>query len=152
MLVPLLLAVDFMNFTYTTNPCSQNVPVPVVMRRGKFTYSNTKMGVDFDVYVHSVTRGSLKAGTHQDVVVLACDFPVGGVSSAYVFDERGNTAVRLAQVATGDWGGDWGGGPSSIHVRFAHNVLYVTQCKNSECTERTSSAYALRRGKLAKLH
>lgn len=151
MILPLLLAVDFMNFTYRTNPCFENVPVPVVMRRGRFTYTDKKMGVDFDVYVHSVKRGSLATGTQQAVVVLACDFPVGGTSAAYVFNEQATTAVRLAQVATGDWGGDWGIGPDSIKIRFANHRLYVRQCRDSECTGTVLSVYTLRNGRLLKL-
>ena len=151
MIVPLLLAVDFMNFTYRTNPCFQNVPVPVVMRAGRFNYTDKKMGADFDVYVHSVKRGSLANGTRQAVVVLACDFPVGGTSAAYVFDERGTGAVRLAQIATGDWGGDWGIGPDSIKIRFANHLLYVRQCSDSECTATVLNVYALRNQKLVEL-
>jgi hypothetical protein len=31
MIVPLLLAADFMNFTYNPNPCAGNVKVPILM-------------------------------------------------------------------------------------------------------------------------
>jgi hypothetical protein len=75
MIVPFFLAVDFLNFTYATNPCAANVPVPVVMRRGSFSYFDPKMGAGFDVRVAAVTKGSLQSGTRQVVVVLACDFP-----------------------------------------------------------------------------
>ena len=53
-MLPFLLAVDFMNFTYATNPCAANVPVPVVMRRGNFSYFDPKMGAGFDIHVAAV--------------------------------------------------------------------------------------------------
>jgi hypothetical protein len=152
MLAPLLLAVDFMNFTYATNPCAHNVPVPAVMRKGSFSYFDQKMGAGFDLHVVTVYEGSLQAGTRQAVVVLACDFPVGGTAAAYAFDERGGAAVMLAQVATADWGPDWGAGPSSIHVRFAKAFLYVDQCKDNDCNLNVVTTYALRGGKLAKVY
>ena len=148
MIVPLLLAVDFMNFTYATNPCAKNVPVAAVMRRGSFSYFDRKMAAGFELHVDSVSKGSLRDGTRQAVVVLACDFPHGGTAAAYLFDERKDAAVLLARVATADWGGDWGNGPSSIHVRFAHHFLYVDQCKDIDCTLGEATTYALRGGKL----
>jgi hypothetical protein len=148
MIGPLLLAVDFMNFTYRTNPCAHNVPVPVVMRRGSFSYFDDKMGTGFDLGVRSVKEGSLKAGTRQAVVVIACDFPIGGTAAAYAFDERGTAAVPLGKVADAAWGGDWGSGPDLIHLRFANHRLYVEQCADNECTRRRSTAYALRGAKL----
>ncbi|MEA2786336.1 MAG: hypothetical protein QOF71_2440 [Candidatus Eremiobacteraeota bacterium] len=151
MIVPLMVAVDFMNFTYATNPCTTNVPVPVVMRRGAFSYFDPKMGSGFDLHVASVVKGSLRAGTQQAVVVLACDFPVGGTAAAYLFDARANGAALLAKIATADWGPDWGAGPSSIRVRFAKNVLYVEQCANTGCATNTRTAYALRGGKLTRI-
>ncbi len=83
MIVPFVLAVDFMNFTYATNPCAANVPVPAVMRRGSFSYFDRKMAAGFDLHVASIAKGSLQAGTGQAVVVLTCDFPVGGTAAAY---------------------------------------------------------------------
>jgi hypothetical protein len=151
MIGPFFLAVDFMNFTYRTNPCSGNVPVPVVMRRGSFSYFDQKMGAGFDLGVRLVKEGSLKDGTRQAVVVLACDFPVGGTAAAYAFDERGTTAVLLAKVATANWGGDWGAGPNSIHVRFAKHLLYVDQCDEGECKATRSTTYALRGATLTKV-
>jgi hypothetical protein len=148
MIVPILLAVDFMNFTYTANPCSQNVPVPVVMRKGYFAYFDEKMAAGFDLHVDSVTHGSMQSGTRQAVVVLACDFPVGGTSAAYLFDERERDAVLLGRVGGADWGPDWGAGPSSIHVRFAKRLLYVDQCKDNNCALNEVTTYALRGGKL----
>ena len=47
MIVPLMVALDFMNFTYATNPCAANVPVPVVMRHGAFSYFDPKMGAGY---------------------------------------------------------------------------------------------------------
>jgi len=152
MIAPLLLAVDFMNFTYTTNPCAQNVPVPAVMRKGSFSYFDSKMAAGFDLHVVTVYEGSLQAGTRQAVVVLACDFPVGGTAAAYAFDERGAAAVMLGRVGTADWGPDWGSGPSSIHVRFANRFLYVDQCKDTDCTLNVVTTYALRNGKLVKVY
>jgi len=152
MIVPLVLAVDFLNFTYTTNPCATNVPVPVVMRKGTFSYSDQQMGAGFDLHIDAVKLGSLQTGTQQAVVVLACDFPVGGTAAAYLFDERKDSAVLLAQVGAANWGGDWGQGPSSIHLRFAKHFLYVDQCKDDECTMDIVTTYALRGGKLAKVY
>src|SRR5579864_3110305 len=100
MIVPFVLSLDFLNFTYAQNPCPENVPVPAVMRAGRFSYTDRKSGVDFELYVESVKEGSLKSGTHQAVVVLSCDFPLGGTAAAYVFDERGKAARTLARVAT----------------------------------------------------
>jgi len=150
-MIAYFLAVDFMNFTYRANPCAQNVPVPVVMRRGSFSYFDEKMGTGFDLGVRLVKEGSLKAGTRQAVVVIACDFPVGGTAAAYAFDERGNTAVLLANVATANWGADWGAGPDSIHVRFANHLLYVDQCGSTACDVRKVTTYALRGPKLTAL-
>jgi hypothetical protein len=151
MFLPFLLAADFMNFTYTTNPCARNVPVPVVMRKGSFSYFDARMGTGFDLHVVSVTDGSLQTGTAQAVVVLACDFPIGGTAAAYLFDERNDTVTFLAQVATANWGGDWGRGPDSIHVRFAKKLLYVEQCKDDACATNVATTYALRDGKLSRV-
>jgi len=151
MIVPFVLAVDFMNFTYATNPCAANVPVPVVMRKGSFSYFDQKMAAGFDLHIASIAKGSLQAGTRQAVVVVACDYPVGGTAAAYLFDERTSGAALLAKVATADWGPDWGAGPSSIHVRFANQLLYVEQCADTTCGKDTVTTYALRGGKLAKL-
>jgi hypothetical protein len=148
-ILPLLLAVDFMNFTYATNPCASNVPVPVVMRKGSFSYFDQKMGAGFDLHVDSVKEGSLTSGTRQAVVVVACDYPVGGTAAAYLFDERKNAAVMLGQVGTANWGPDWGSGPASIHVRFANRFLYVDECKDTDCAMNVVTTYALRGGKLA---
>ncbi|HET9392861.1 MAG TPA: hypothetical protein VFO29_04990 [Candidatus Rubrimentiphilum sp.] len=152
MIAPLLLAVDFMNFTYATNPCPSNVPVPVVMRKGSFSYFDDKMGAGFDLNVHSVVEGSLAKGTQQAVVVLACDYPAdGGEAAAYAFDERKNGAVLLSKVATASWGSDWGAGPTSIHIRFAKQFLYVDACDDLHCTLNVVTTYALRGGKLVKV-
>ncbi len=150
-MIQLFLAVDFMNFTYKTNPCASNVPVPAVMRHGDFSYFDEKMGAGFDLHVRTIREGSLQTGTRQAVVVLTCNFPVGGTAAAYLFDERNGTAVLLAQVASADWGGDWGQRPSSIHVRFAKHRLSVEQCADSECKTNTTTTYELRGGKLAKV-
>jgi hypothetical protein len=152
MIAPLLLAVDFMNFTYATNPCSKNVPVPVVMERGSFSYFDKDMGAGFDLHVSFVKEGSLAPGTRQAVVVIACDFPVGGTAAAYVFSESGTTASFLSNVASANWGPDWGAGPDSIHVRFENSFLYVDACKEDECNDYLVTTYALRHGKLVKIH
>ena len=149
-MLPFILAVDFMNFTYATNPCAQNVPVPVRMRKGEFSYVD-KTAADFDLHVNSVTRGSLAPGTHQAVVVIACDFPVGGTAEAYVFDDHGKSARLLRGIAQADWGADWGRGPDSIHVRFSNYMLHLRQCSDSECTAATSTTYVLRNGRLIEL-
>ena len=151
MVLPFLLALDFMNFTYATNPCAQNVPVPVVMRKGSFSYFDPNMGTGFDLHVAAVIEGSLASGTRQAVVVIACDFPIGGTAAAYLFDERTSGAVLLERVATANWGGDWGRGPDSIHLRFAKSFLYVDACKDDQCTTNVVTTYALRGGKLTKV-
>ena len=150
-LLPLLLAADFMNFTYATNPCATNVPVPVVMRKGAFSYFDKQMGAGFDLRVAAVKEGSLAAGTRQAVVVVACDYPVGGTAAAYLFDERKNGAVMLGQVGAANWGSDWGSGPASIHLRFANRFLYVDQCKDTTCAQNIVTTYALRGGRLTKV-
>jgi len=152
MILPFFLAVDFLNLTYATNPCSQNVPVPVVMRKGAFSYFDAKMGAGFDLRVDSVKEGSLQSGTRQAVVVLVCDFPIGGTAAAYAFDERKGAAVPLGQVGTANWGADWGAGPSSMHIRFAKQFLYVDQCKDTNCTMYVVTTYALRAGKLKNVY
>ncbi len=151
MIVPLLLAVDFMNFTYATNPCRKNVPVPIVMRKGAFSYFDKTMGSGFDLHAASAQEGSLAKGTQQAVVVLACDFRIGGTAEAYVFDKRKNSATLLSDVASANWGGDWGRGPDSIHIRFAKTFLYVDACKDDDCTMNVVTTYALRGGKLVKV-
>ena len=147
----MLLTVDFMNFTYRTNPCPENVPVPAIMRKGSFSYFDKREAVGFDLYVDSVKEGSLGNGTRQAVVVITCEFPVGGTAAAYAFDERKNSAVLLGQVATANWGVDWGGRPDSIRVRFANQRLYVEQCEDTDCTIKNETSYALRGGKLVKI-
>jgi hypothetical protein len=151
MIAPFILAVDFMNFTYATNPCAKNVPVPVVMRKGEFTYYDKKMVVDFTVHVDSVVDGSLANGTRQAVVVLSCDFPEGGTAGAYLYDVHANSATLLGKVGEANWGDDWGAGPDSITLRFADERLNVRYCANDDCTATTSVQYALRSGKLVKL-
>lgn len=151
MIIPIILAVDFMNFTYRTNPCPDNVPVPAVMRKGTFSHFDRRSAVGFDLYVRGVTRGVLQEGTRQAVVVMTCDFPVGGTAAAYAFEERENTAKLLGQVATANWGSDWGAGPDSIRVRFVNRRLYVEQCESTDCTMKSETTYALRGGKLVRL-
>jgi len=151
MIVPLMVAVDFMNFTYATNPCATNVPVPVVMRRGAFSYFDPKMGAGFDLHVASIVKGTLRSGTRQAVVVLACDYPVGGTAAAYLLHERASGAALLAKVATANWGPDWGRGPASIRVRFAKNRLCVEQCADNACSTRTRTTFAFRGEKLTAL-
>jgi len=152
MIAPLLLAADFMNFTYATNPCYKNVPVPAVMRRGSFSYVDKNMGAGFDLRVDSVKRGSLAPGSRQAVVVLVCEFPIGGTAEAYVFSDRGNTAEMLGDVASANWGGDWGAGPASIHITFRNRFLYVDACKDNDCTKNIVTTYALKKGRLVKVY
>jgi hypothetical protein len=151
MILPLLLIVDFMNFNYTVSPCS-NVPPPMIMRKGTYSYFDKKMGTGFDVFVRGVKIGSLRSGTQQAVVVLSCDFPVGGTAEAFAYDIRGNTAVPLGQVGGANWGGDWGKGPDSIHITFKNDLLYVDSCKDDQCATREVRTYALREGKLVKVY
>jgi hypothetical protein len=152
MILPLLLlAVDFMNFNYTATPCT-NVPPPIRMSKGSYSYFDEKMGAGFDVFVKHVELGSLSAGTQQAVVVLACDFPAGGTAQAFAFDIHGDTAQFLGPVGSANWGPDWGRGPDSIHISFKNNLLYVDSCKDDECGMRESRTYELRAGKLVKLH
>jgi len=152
MIAPLLLAVDFMNFTYAKNPCSENVPVPAVMKKGAFSYFDDKMGTGFSLHVAAVQEGSLAPGTRQAVVVIACDYPVGGTAEAYAFSEQGDSAVLLSVVASASWGPDWGRGPDAIHIRFANRFLYVDACKELHCDTYVVKTYALRRGKLVKVY
>jgi hypothetical protein len=143
-------SVDFKNFTYRVNPCSGNVPVPAVMNGGTFSYFDKKMGQGFTITVASVTQGSLGTGTQQAVVMLSCEFPIGGTAAAYLFDIHGKTATLLGKVADANWGGDWGQTPDSVLVRFWNGLLYVSQCGTSDCTKRAFTTYALHGGKLAK--
>ena len=136
--------VDYANFTYTTNPCATNVPVAAVMRKGRFSYQDPSTAAGFDLHVASVTRGSMRAGTRQAVVVIACDFPVGGTAAAYLYDERANGPVLLKKVGEADWGGDWGAGPTSIHVRFIPNALRIDACARPDCATRATTTYALK--------
>lgn len=152
MIVPLLLVVDFMNFNYSDIPCSSNVPPPALIRKGSYSYFDQNMGTGFEVSVDSVKQGSLRTGTQQAVVVLACQFPIGGTAGAYAYDIRGNTALLLGHVGDADWGGDWGAGPSSIHIRFANHFLYVDTCKDTHCNMSEVRTYALRGGKLVKVY
>lgn len=148
MIAPLVLAVDFLNFTYSTNPCYTNVPVPAVMQKGSFSYWDSKMGAGFDLHVDAVHTGSLSPGTSQAVVVIACDYPVGGTSAAYLYDVRANNAVLFGKVGDADWGPDWGAGPQAIHVRFAGKLLYVDSCANPDCTKRVVNTYTIQNGKI----
>ncbi|MBV9148629.1 MAG: hypothetical protein JO024_02100 [Candidatus Eremiobacteraeota bacterium] len=143
-MLPMLLAVDFMNFNYYRIPCSGNVPVPALIRQGKYSYLDKKMTVGFDVYVVTVKEGSLRPGTRQAVVTIGCDFPVGGTSAAYLYDVRGGNAKFVQTVGHADWGGDWGAGPGAIHVRFANRLLYVDSCANDECETSIVRTYAFR--------
>jgi hypothetical protein len=145
------MTVDFNNFTYKTNPCFSNVPVAAVVSAGRFDYFDQKMGAGFTISVKSVTAGSLGAGSRQAVVVLTCDFPIGGTAAAYLFDIHGNAATLLGKVADANWGADWGAGPDSIHLKFASGTLSVTDCANTDCTANALTTYALRGGKLTKL-
>jgi hypothetical protein len=105
----------------------------------------------FDIYVDSVKEGTLKPGTRQAVVVMECEFPVGGTAAAYAFDERQTHAVLLRQVGTANWGPDWGAGPSSITIRFAENRLHVEDCADDDCTAKRETTYALKRNKLVQI-
>lgn len=153
MFLPLLLAVDFMNFNYAALPCSQNVPAPALFSQGAYSYFDQKMGAGFDLHVVTVKQGSLHSGTQQAVVVLACDFPAdGGASDAYLYDIRGATATLFGNVGYADWGSDWGAGPSEIHVRFANGLLYVDSCNNSDCDTKIVRTYAWRGGKIKQIY
>ncbi len=152
MIAPFLLAVDFMNFTYATNPCYKNVPVPAVMRKGAFSYFDQNMGAGFDLRVDAVKRGSLAPGTQQAVIVLVCDFPVGGTAEAYVFSEGASSATMLGDVASANWGPDWGAGPNSIQATFKNRYLYIQACKDTECTATARTIYALKNGRLVKIN
>jgi hypothetical protein len=83
--------------------------------------------------------------------VVACHYPIGGTAAAYLFDERDESAVLVGPVGAANWGGDWGRGPSSIHVQFANGSLVIDQCKDDGCTRNVVTTYALRDGKLATL-
>lgn len=152
MIVPFVLAVDFLNFTYATNPCSKNVPVPAVMRKGSFSYFDRTMGAGFDLFVRGVTEGTLVDGQKHAVVVMTCDYPSdGGVAGAYLYAENKTGATYVAQVGDASWGSDWGAGPQSIHLRFQNHFLYVDQCKDTDCTLNVVTTYAIKNGKLTKV-
>jgi hypothetical protein len=144
-------SVDFRNFTYRVHPCMSNVPTAAVMRDGQFAYFDETMGAGFDLSVEAVTVGSLRAGTRQALVVLKCQFPVGGTAAAYLYGIHGGAATLLGEVADANWGPDWGAGPSSIHVRFVNHLLYVEACQTENCSTTGLTTYALRGGKLTKL-
>jgi hypothetical protein len=144
-------AVDFANFDYAAIPCASNVPPPARIRAGTYSYEDPKMGADFTVKLESVVRGSLRAGTQQAVAVIACDFPMGGTAGAYAYDIRGPKAVLLGEVGDTSWGGDWGAGPDSIHLRFADGFLYADTCSGGGCATRETRTYALRNGKFVKV-
>jgi hypothetical protein len=152
MLLPLLMAVDFMNFNYTDLPCSKNVPPPALFSKGTYSYYDKNMGTGFDLHVASVKQGSLHPGTQQAVVVIACDFPIGGTSAAYLYDIRGDTAALFGDVGYADWGGDWGAGPTAIHIRFANSFLYVDSCDNSDCDRKIVKTFAWRGGKIKQVY
>ena len=143
------MQVDYRNFTYATNPCAANVPVPAVMRDGAFSYFDRTMGAGFSLSVVTIVRGSLQPGTQQAVVVLRCDFPIGGTAAAYVFAERGDGSAKpLGKVADANWGAEWGAGPAAIQAQFAHGRLIVSACANTACTQKATTSYELRAGKL----
>ena len=122
------------------------------MRKGAFSYFDQKMGAGFDLRVDSVKRGSLIPGTRQAVIVLVCDFPVGGTAEAYVFSEGASSATMLGAVASANWGPDWGAGAGSIHVTFKKRFLYVDASKSDECTTNVVTTYALKDGRLVKVY
>jgi hypothetical protein len=144
----MLMTVDFMNFSYAQLPCSANVPPPAIVSKGSYSYFDKKMGTGFTVGVRSVVLGSLRSGTQQAVVTIACDYPQGGTAEAYAYAVHGNSATLLGPVGGADWGGDWGGGPSTIHAHFANDVLYVTTCKENDCTKNVTKKFVLRGEKL----
>ncbi|MBV9277141.1 MAG: hypothetical protein JOZ97_02795 [Candidatus Eremiobacteraeota bacterium] len=151
MILPWLLAVNFMNFKYYHIPCSDNVPVPAKLRQGKYHYFDRKMAADFDVYVTAVKEGSLYRGTRQAVVTVGCDFPVGGTSQAYLYNVRGDSATFVRTVGQANWGGDWGAGPSQIHVRFRNHRLYVDSCVGDTCDETVVKTFAYRDGRIKEI-
>ena len=148
MVLPWLLAVNFMNFKYYHIPCSDNVPVPAAVRNGKFSHTDRREASEFPVYVTSVKEGSLHAGTRQAVVTLACDFPVGGTSAAYLYNVHGDAATFVAKAGEANWGGDWGAGPSQIRVRFTQRFLYVDSCGDDDCSTKIVRTYAYRGGRI----
>jgi len=96
------------------------------MRKGQFSYFDKKMAAGFDLHVDSVSVGSLQPGTQQAVVIVACDFPIGGTAAAYLFDERkGRRASAAARKsAAANLGRRLGAGPSLRSTcRFAKNFL-----------------------------
>lgn len=141
-------AVDFKNFTYRDNPCRK---APITVKDGSFSYFDNMVGNGLELHVFSVVRGSLRAGTRQAAVTLACDFPVGGASSAYLFDIHGGTAKLIAKVADAAWAPDWGIGPRAIQAKFKNGILTVTGCANPDCHSTSLVRYTIRNGKVAKL-
>ena len=157
MLVPFLLAVDFMNFTYAVkpNPCGANQTTALVMRKGTFSYKDPQPTSDaeYATFVRGVTEGTLVTRQKHAVVVISCDYPAdGGAAGAYLYAETKAGATLVARVGSASWGTDWGAGPQSIHVRFQKNLLYVDQCKNIDCTLNVVTTYAIKNGNLTKVY
>lgn len=149
-------AIDFMNFTYKSHPCSDNVPTPVAISNGSASVVDPKdPSSGFDFRVDQVVEGSLAPGTRQVVVVMECDFPMGGVAAGYLYSITGQSVTLIQQVGVAEWGGDWGVDPSTIHIRFAGNFLYIDRCKVSTyCADHNYvvTTYAVRDGKVVKVY
>jgi len=159
MIAALLLSVDFNNFKYTHDPCSSNVPVPVVMQNGGFSYTDPHdQSVGFDLHVDRVVEGSLSPRTRHAIVIIECQLPAGegGMAAAYLYAEHGNTAVYVDTVGEAEWGPDWGEGQETIHVRFTDKFLYVDRCNEVfHCLDDNVyvvTTYALRNGKIVKVY
>jgi len=156
MLAPLALAVvaalapavDFENYTYRVTPCN---PGAITTHAGQGEQFSDDKTQSFDAYVEQVVFGEL-AGRSFAVVRLSCSFPVGSSSAAYLYAINGHSATYLRTIATADPGEGhmmkgW------IHIRFAHNLLYVDRCVSTDdCTHGIVTTYAMRAGKVAAVY
>ena len=137
MVLPWLMAINFMNLKYYHIPCSDNVPAPATVRNGKFTHTDRREAAEFAVYVTSVKEGSLHAGTRQAVVTLACDFPVGGTSAAYLYNVHGDAATFVAKA--GEQIGVAIGAPAQARFVFALRSVSCTLIHAATMTARPKS-------------
>ncbi len=58
----------------------------------------------------------------------------------------------LGDVATANWGADWGAGSDSIHITFKNRLLYIDACKDNDCTTNIVTTYTLKNGRFLKVY
>jgi len=135
--------VDFQNYTYAVTPCN---PGPIMLKHGEgqMDVQETTLYLFFE----GVVAGQLAPKREYAVVRLSCSFPAGSSSAAYLYrlsDGRAMYVQTLAQVDPGEGHMDHGW----IHVRFAHDLLYVDHCASADdCDNGIVTTYALRGGRV----